>query len=357
MNATLERPAAGLRARPVSLTEKQRVRKISKIIRYAEKRLKRRFPILEKRDAIGLGIFLLSASAMVGVSALYFFEAIPWWSALLLNAFFASLLHEIEHDLIHDLYFKGTWIETMMMYGVWLFRGNTPSPFYRKKIHSLHHQESGQLTDIEEQMIGNGMRYNFKRLLVMFDQNLAFLLNAPKLKKQIRGFDAGEMTRAAFPIHAMFTVLLQSLIAWNLFSVLNHWLDWGIVVSAEVAAAGAVLNFLGVVYILPNVLRQFSLQLVSSSMHYFGDIPRGAAGLLRQTQVLQPWFLAPFQLFCFNFGGTHGIHHLVVNQPFYMRQIITPWAHPAMKRYGVRFNDLGTFKRANRYEFAPGDST
>ena len=42
-------------------------------------------------------------------------------------------------------------------------------------------------------------------------------------------------------------------------------------------------------------------------------------------------------------------HHYVVEQPFYIRQLITSWVLPAMRKYGVRENDAGTFWRATRY--------
>jgi hypothetical protein len=103
---------------------------------------------------------------------------------------------------------------------------------------------------------------------------------------------------------------------------------------------------------LPNFIRQGSLQIVSSSMHYFGDVnPDASVGLLEQCQVMtwRSWYMLPFQLFCFNFGGTHAIHHFIVNQPFYLRQLGAPYAHAAMKKYGVRFDDHGSFARANRY--------
>ena len=57
----------------------------------------------------------------------------------------------------------------------------------------------------------------------------------------------------------------------------------------------------------------------------------------------------PLQLFCFNFGSTHAIHHFVVREPFYIRQMTAPAAHAVMREMGVRFNDFGTFRRANRY--------
>jgi len=35
-----------------------------------------------------------------------------------------------------------------------------------------------------------------------------------------------------------------------------------------------------------------------------------------------------------------------------MRQLIAPWVLPALAEYGQRFNDIGTFRRANRYRLA-----
>jgi hypothetical protein len=54
-------------------------------------------------------------------------------------------------------------------------------------------------------------------------------------------------------------------------------------------------------------------------MHYYGDVELG--NVIQQTQVLTPWWMMPFQLFCFNFGSTHAIHHFVVKEPFYIRQM------------------------------------
>ena len=65
--------------------------------------------------------------------------------------------------------------------------------------------------------------------------------------------------------------------------------------------------------------------------------------------MLRPIYLLPLQLFCFNFGSTHGIHHFVVRDPFYLRQMIAPGAHKVMRDNGVRFNDFNTLVRRNRY--------
>ena len=102
-------------------------------------------------------------------------------------------------------------------------------------------------------------------------------------------------------------------------------------------------------WIGPNVLRVACLHFLSSNMHYFGDVEEG--NVIEQTQVLNRWWLLPLQLFCCNFGSTHGIHHFVPGDPFYLRQMTTRAAHHAMRANGVRFNDMGTFRRANRFNY------
>ncbi|HKY62417.1 MAG TPA: fatty acid desaturase, partial [bacterium] len=37
------------------------------------------------------------------------------------------------------------------------------------------------------------------------------------------------------------------------------------------------------------------------------------------------------------------------SQPFYIRQWLAQRIYPVMKTQGVRFNDIGTFRRNNRY--------
>jgi hypothetical protein len=80
---------------------------------------------------------------------------------------------------------------------------------------------------------------------------------------------------------------------------------------------------------------------------FYGDIEDDNP--LQQCQVLNVWWLLPLQLFCCNFGSTHAIHHFVVKEPFYIRQWTAAAGHRALRDVGVRFNDLGTFARANRY--------
>ena len=109
----------------------------------------------------------------------------------------------------------------------------------------------------------------------------------------------------------------------------------------------AAVDIAVVVLVGPNVLRTFCLHFISSNMHYYGDVAPG--NLIQQTQVLNPWWLWPLQAFCCNFGSSHGIHHFVVKEPFYIRQLSLPFAHRVMRDMDARLTDFGTFTRANRW--------
>src|SRR6185436_13820610 len=78
--------------------------------------------------------------------------------------------------------------------------------------------------------------------------------------------------------------------------------------------------------------------------------------LVQQTQVLTKWYWLPLQLFSCNFGKSHAIHHFVANQPFYLRELVRRAAHEVMRKHGVRFDDLGTFKRANSWGEAAAEA-
>jgi len=111
--------------------------------------------------------------------------------------------------------------------------------------------------------------------------------------------------------------------------------------------AVTVVNFLAATWLAPNALRMFCLHFVSSNMHYYGDVED--KNIMQQCQVLNAWWMLPFNLFCFNFGSTHAIHHFLVKEPFYVRQLTAKTGHRVMREMGVRFNDSGTFRRDNRF--------
>jgi fatty acid desaturase len=304
-------------------------RRIRRWIREGEARLLARHPVLAHRDALGLLLFLASAAGMVGLGGLYALGAAPAAVVVLGNAFLASILHEIEHDLIHFLYFRSRpFVHNLMMLGVWLFRGNVVHGWYRRGIHLHHHRASGSVTDVEERLLGLGQPLGPRRVLGMVDGAMAFLLNTRILAREVPGFRRSSLALASLPVYPLFAGVLLSYLG-------SHALGTPPLPAIEVLA---------VAWVLPNYLRQAALQIVSSNVHYYYD----AAGVREETQVLRPWFLWPLQLFCFNFGTTHSFHHYVVHQPFYVRQLIAPWVLPALAKYGHRFNDTGTFLRANR---------
>ena len=129
-------------------------------------------------------------------------------------------------------------------------------------------------------------------------------------------------------------------------TALGHSISW----PTFVAPTMSVVDFLAVTWLAPNALRMFCLHFVSSNMHYYGDIED--KNVMQQCQVLNVWWMAPFHLFCINFGSTHAIHHFVVKEPFYIRQLTAPVAHKVMREMGVRFNDIASIGRANRYRAA-----
>ncbi len=334
-------------AGPVAhLTVEQRIQKICSAIRAEERRLRDKYRILQYQDWIGFGIMLFSLAGMVGCGYLYAVGTMPAWLCIVLAAIFASLSHELEHDLIHRQYFRSNkFMHNLMMLVVWVMRPNTVNPWYRRDMHFRHHRLSGTEKDLEERLVGNGIRYGWTRCLVMFDNLLGMLARRTTLRRDIDNFSVMEVLNAAFPLAVLYFT------TWYVF-LLFHGYDffWGAQTAYPAWLLGAMegVNFLAVVLVIPNFIRSASLNFVTSAMHYYGNVNN----LLQQTQILKPWFFAPLHLFCFNFGSTHAIHHFVVGQPFYIRQMVSKAAHRVMIEHGVRFNDLSTFVRANRFSSA-----
>ena len=171
--------------------EKETIRKIvveiSKDIKDAEKDLRSKYSIFKKdyQDIIGMSIFLIS---FAGIFASWFFYFKCTWLSYCVNAIistatimmFTSFLHELEHDLIHNLYFRiirgeaadittknagdekieettktNRRIQDFMFLCIWIIKlhGN---PWFRRDLHLRHHRISGQKDDAEERLIGLG---------------------------------------------------------------------------------------------------------------------------------------------------------------------------------------------------------
>ncbi len=316
---------------------------IRKVIRDRGDELRVTYPWLQHQDIIGMSILVFSVLGIVMTACLYLLGLISAWVCIPVVAMLTSLLHELEHDLIHKLYFKkNRFVHNLMLLIVWVFRPGTINPWIRRRLHFLHHKTSGTSEDIEERGIGNGRHYSWVRFFIMFDtfvgNIIAVLIEGPRGKK-LNHILRIMIANAPFAILCAMT--WYGFLFFHLLDSLGTW-GW----SEQALTLMSYINNIVVVLVGPFYLRSFCLNFISSNMHYYGDVKTVG----QQTQILNAWFLWPFQLFCFNFGSTHGIHHFVVAEPFYIRQLTAPVAHRVMRAQGIRFNDLGTFLRANRYQ-------
>ncbi|MDF1822661.1 MAG: fatty acid desaturase [Alcanivoracaceae bacterium] len=320
---------------------------------------------LRHQNAIGLAIFTISIAGCVANAWLYIAGIMPAWLVIIGTAFWTSLLHELEHDLIHWMYFRNNrFMHHLMMAGVYLLRPFTVNPWVRRHLHFHHHKHSGTETDLEERGITNGERWSLKRLFMVSDNMLAVYLRAKTyLTEPRRLYREGRISR-----QDLHNFRLISLLSYQPLGPVAHLLWHGFILFHVANGAAALLgtsiawpallleqmpwiNTLAVVLFAPNALRTFCLHFISSNMHYYGDNKPGV--IAEQCQVLNVWWLWPLQAFCFNFGSTHAIHHFVVRDPFYVRQMTASRAHAVLRQHGIRFNDLGTFRRANRLHEAP----
>ncbi|WP_201196438.1 fatty acid desaturase [Pseudomonas fluorescens] len=339
----------GTSASPQRLNAAQRSAHIREVVLARGVELRQRYPILNHQDALGAGILAFALAGMVGSAALYLGGYMAWWACLLLNAFFASLTHELEHDLIHSMYFRKQRLPHNLMMGlVWLARPSTINPWIRRQLHLNHHKLSGTEADMEERAITNGEPWGIARLLMVGDNMMSAFIRLLRAKTWAHKFG---ILKRVLKVYAPLALLHWG--AWYLFlgfhgaNGVAYLLGTGVEWSVTTLSVMGVIDIAVVVIIGPNVLRTFCLHFISSNMHYYGDVEPG--NVIQQTQVLNPWWLWPLQAFCFNFGSSHGIHHFVVKEPFYIRQMTVPVAHKVMREMGVRFNDYGTFARANRF--------
>ncbi len=343
------------------MTHQEKSGQIRKEINLSYYQLKETYPLLKHQNGLGMSIFLFAIIAIVTVSFGWYQSVLPTWLMIAVNAFFMGVLHEIEHDLIHWLYFrKHKVIHHFMLFTVWILRPLTVNPWIRRTLHHHHHKFSGTLHDVEERSVTNGEAWSIKRLLTTPDVVLGGLL---RLRRMFSDMDqevkngnlkletSSKLKQIMFlsivPVTIFAHVVLYFFFADLLFAWLNARFAVDLSFPYYVNNMLISLNVLIYTILLPNLLRQFCLHFITSNMHYFGDIEEG--NVIEQTQVLNIWWTYPMQLFCFFFGWTHSIHHFVVNETFYVRHIGRKKAQEVLRQYGVRFNDLGTFKRANRF--------
>ena len=335
-----------------SLNDEQRIQIIRQAIRQKGDDLRQAHPLLANQNLIGMVIFLFAISGIALSAWSYLQGHLSPWLCIPLVAFFTSLLHELEHDLIHWQYFKNIKaIHHFMLFTGWLLRPGTINPWVRRHLHFLHHKVSGSDKDIEERGISNGRNWGLMRLWIIFDTVLPNMLNAFLHAKKGQGlYRIARVFLAYFPFGIVTVAAWYSFLIFHGVSFLTTNTSLSVEWSASTIAFMDGLSHWVVILIAPFYVRSFSINFISSNMHYYGNVN----SIMQQTQVLTHPIFLPFQLFCFNFGSTHGIHHFVVKEPFYIRQLTAGVAHKVMREQGVRFNDLGTFTRANRFDYQGG---
>lgn len=317
-------------------TAADRVRHVHKVIAAAEADLRRRWPILDRQDAIGLGLWSGALLLSGGFALAYLHGTLPALAAIALIAMAVSILHELEHDLIHNLYFKAQpWVQTAMFTGIWMAK-NSLNPWTRRMLHLRHHRISGQLGDVEERLLGLGSKGLLKRIVTSY---LPFLGVAVFLPAAMQ--DAPD-----------WVPLEPGLLNWkrwrqrvDLFFGLSPLIFGALALAGKPWAADVL-----VCWIAPNLLRHGCIALLSSYSHYYGDIAEKDVTV--QNQILRHWALLPLQIFACDFGATHIIHHYYVQQPFYVRHFVRREAWRALEEVGTRVNDFGIVARANRYNLA-----
>lgn len=340
----------------------QRSLRIRKGIMEAGDQLRAHYPWLVKRqDHIGLGILVTAVTGIVFNITQYSRGKMPWYVAIPLSAFWMSILHELEHDLIHQMYYrKDKKMNNGMLAAVYAFRPSTINPWTRRDIHLHHHKSSGTKSDLEERGINNGDKWGLKRLLMTGDNMLAVYLRPMLMMKTTNRFIQAQknldhteklklrakVTASYAPLGHIHYALWHGFLLMNVAKLAMKALGMKQPSNALWKLADKTTKFYAVTIAAPNFLRTFSLHFTSSNMHYYGDVEDG--NIVQQCQVWTDWRMKPLQAFCFNFAGTHAIHHFVVRDPFYIRQAIAQDCYPVMQENGVRFNDFGTFKRANR---------
>ncbi len=343
------------------MNDDQRTKIIRREVQLASKEIRAKYSFLQHQNAIGFFIFSFSIAMIVLSAVLYLQGTIGVIAVVFSVAFWTSLLHELEHDLIHYMYFKkNKFMHNLMMLGVWVFRPMTINPWFRRDLHFHHHRTSGTKTDIEERGVTNGETWGFRRFITTADILLGGVLRGNIIRKDIiEAVKNGELPKEQalvfkkVKMYGMMPFTLALYFVWYFF--LAHYalhfisdiFNLGYQSPAIIEAQFKWINPLVAILIFPNLFRMFSLHFITSNMHYYGDVELG--NVMQQTQVLNKWYFLPFQLFCFNFGSTHAIHHFVVNETFYVRQMTAAKAHKVMQEQGVRFNDVASIKRANRF--------
>jgi hypothetical protein len=336
----------------VVTTDGMRVAEITLTIKESERKWRERLPFLYFQSAIGLGLLMACYFTLFWASSSYLNGGMHWLPLVAINAFSLSIVRELEHDLIHELYFpKHKFVQNTMMLAVWPLLGNLPHPWYRRDLHMLHHRKSGRREDLEGRLIGVGSPMGWKRLLATFDPAIALHFRRDDIET-IPFFNKKEVGRAATPITKIWylcamTYFLLKVVLLPAASCMG-WMDTDSPMEPTVAkmlVMYAELTKVFTIWILPGWWHTVSRDIISSIMHYYEHF----GGKLHECQVINAWPFVIFNMFSVNFGNSHAVHHFLEKQTFYIRELCSGDAHVAFRKHGVRFNDLGVVFRKNHF--------
>ncbi|CAM4828374.1 unnamed protein product [Rotaria magnacalcarata] len=287
-------------------------REICRTIKQSDAEIRQKYPFLYHQDVICAIIFAGSLLLITLFSYLYI----------------SSFISAIWTVMLIALSYR--WIQNCMFIFIWVAKLHV-SPWYRRQLHLKHHLLSGQINDAEERLIGLGLSPNYKRMAVSVHP-FGGLLISDDISKDAKYLN-------------LFTLQLHN----ALMGLTSFYYDINSLIGFHTFYP--IIRTLAVCLCFPNVLRQGCLVMMSNSSHYYGDLPLNT--VYYQNQILDSWLLFPFQLFCFNFGATHIVHHYVPSQPFYIRHFTAQSVKYTMIKLGVRNNDFGILWRNNHYTIDP----
>jgi fatty acid desaturase len=125
------------------MNDQQQSVEICRRINDISREVRNKHSFLAYQDRIGFGIFTVSILMILAGAYMYLSGQVAALPVILWIAFWTSILHELEHDLIHWLYFKNNpFFHHLMLAGVWLFRPLTVNPWIRRYWHYHHHKNS-----------------------------------------------------------------------------------------------------------------------------------------------------------------------------------------------------------------------
>ena len=298
-------------------------------IKEAGDRLITAHPWLGRTEAIAFTIHAISLLAMVLTTVLFGKGMIGPVCAALSNTFWMSTLHELEHDLVHCLYYgrPGQWRYELGFWTMYLFKFSV-SPWWRRKYHLLHHSVSGTTRDVEERVIGLGLPPSIGRFATILSP-AGHLMLMPAICKDNEGLVWHELITSSMWTALTPVVTILAILAFPTGSIVN------------------TLGYVSMVCIvIPAHIRHAALNVVATYCHFYEDVRPHIVH--DQIQILNSWWVIPFNALCWNFGGSHWIHHFVTNQPFWIRTLIAPELNAMNWNKALRRNDSGIVAAANR---------